>query len=87
MFANDVTNQGLIFKIKKQLIQLNIKKKHQTQQKKCAEDLNKHVSKEKIATRHVKRCSTSLIMQEMQVRTTVKYHLTPVRTVIMKNYR
>ena len=85
-FANHLSDNGLISKTYRELNETQQQKASNTTQK-WTKDLNIHLTKEDIwiTNKHVKRCSISLIIREMQNKSTMRHHFTPIRMTFIKN--
>jgi len=88
IFTNPTTDRGLISKINKELKKLD-RRETNNPIKKWGSELNKEFTAEecRIAEKHQKKCSTSLVIREMQIKTTLRFHLTPVRMAKIKDQK
>jgi hypothetical protein len=86
IFPCDISDRGLIIRIYRELKKLNSPQINDPMRK-WANELNRTFSKEEVqmAKIHMKKCSASLAIKEMQIKTMLRFHLTPVRIAIIKN--
>ena len=86
IFANNTSDKELLSKIYKELLKLNNKKMKKLS-KKWSKELNRHLTKEdiQVASNHMKRCSTSYVIREIQINTTLRYHYTCIRMTQIQN--
>ena len=84
MFAKETSDKGTLSKIYKKLLKLN-KKKPNTPIFKCAKNPDRLPKNIQMANNHMKRCSTSYVIREMQIKTIMRYHYTPIRMAKIQN--
>ena len=81
IFAKHISGKGFLSKIYKELNN----KKTKIQQKKCVKNLNRYLTKGDMANKHMKTCSTQYVIKELQIKTAMSYHYTPIRMAKLQN--
>ena len=86
IFATHTSDRALISRIYKELKKLYVKNTNNPINK-WAKEMNKHFTEEDVQAinRYMKKCSPFLVIKEMQIKTTLRFHLTPIRMAIIKN--
>jgi hypothetical protein len=85
IFASYTSNKGLISRIYRKLTKLNSQKINDPM-KKWTNELNRAFSKEEVqmAKKHMKKCSSFLAIKKMQIKTMLRFHITPITMIIIK---